>query len=138
VKDFPRARRVVERARERAEVPIELQTISGVEHEDMPTYMNAADVLLLTSKREGSPNTVKEALACNLPVVSTDVGDVRERLADVSYSTVGRTDDELVDGLVTAIDADEPSNGREAAREVGLGAMADQIVDVYQSALESY
>ncbi len=53
-----------------------LRVCHGVPHDRVPVWMNAADVLLLTSAAEGSPNVVKEAMACNLPVVTTRVGDV--------------------------------------------------------------
>lgn len=136
VKDYPRARRVVEGARERLDAPVELQVVSDVPHERVATYMNAADVLLLTSKHEGSPNSVKEALACDLPVVSTDVGDVRERLEGVSPSFVCTTDGELVDALVTVLEREVRSNGREKAREISLERMADRLCDVYASVTE--
>jgi glycosyltransferase involved in cell wall biosynthesis len=54
-----------------------LRIVTGVPHGDMPDYYRAADCCLLTSDWEGSPNVVKEALFSGLPVVSTDVGDVR-------------------------------------------------------------
>ena len=136
VKDYPRARRVVERADAELTVPVRLHTVQGVDHERMSTYMNAADSLLLTSKREGSPNTVKEALACNLPVVATDVGDVRQQLADVQPSAVGTTDAELVTGLVDVLERGERSNGRERARQLGLDRMGRRIRAVYDDVLE--
>lgn len=59
-------------------IQVELIVASSGPYEQVPLYyMNACDALLLTSSHEGSPNAVKEALACNLPVVSVDVGDVR-------------------------------------------------------------
>jgi len=56
---------------------MELLTVSKVYYTEMPWYYSAADAMILCSDSEGSPTSVKEALACNLPVVSTDVGDVR-------------------------------------------------------------
>ncbi len=57
---------------------VELLVITNVSHNDIVKYINACDVLLFTSFLEGSPNAVKEAMACNLPIVSTDVGNVKE------------------------------------------------------------
>lgn len=133
VKNHPRAQRIVDRTQVDLDGDVVLHTITGVPHEQMSTYMNAADALLITSNREGSPNSVKEAMACNLPVVTTDVGDVRERLRDVSPSTVSDSDAELVAGLVDILERGEPSNGREAAREVSVAHTSDRIRAVYQS-----
>ena len=57
---------------------VELLTVSKVPNTEMPWYYSAADAMILCSDSEGSPTAVKEALACNLPVVSVDVGDVAE------------------------------------------------------------
>lgn len=136
VKDYPRARRIVALAREHVSEPIELQALGGVDPDRMPTYFNATDAMLLTSKHEGSPNSVKEALACNTPVVSTDVGDVRIRLNGVAHSHVARTDADLAAGLVDALEAGERSDGRSVAEELSLDRMGRHIRSVYRDALE--
>ncbi|WP_435181650.1 glycosyltransferase family 4 protein [Halorussus sp. AFM4] len=133
VKDHPRARRIVDRASDRVDADVELQVVYGVPHAEVATYMNAADALLLTSKREGSPNSVKEALACDLPVVSTDVGDVADRLDGVSPSRVSDDDDELAAGLADVLEDPRPCDGREAVRHIGLDRMAERIEAVYES-----
>ncbi|WP_120246508.1 glycosyltransferase family 4 protein [Halopiger aswanensis] len=131
VKDFPRARRLVERA----DADLELRTVSGVDHEEIPYYMNASDVLLVTSSRESGPMVVKEAAACNLPVVSTDVGFVRETLEGVANCVVSDADSELVDGLERIATDGSRANGRETIDDLGVDALGDRLLDVYRRAI---
>ncbi|MFA9416689.1 glycosyltransferase [Natrinema sp. HArc-T2] len=134
VKNHPRAERIVTVVGNLLERPVRLRTVHGVAHDAVADYMNAADALLLTSDSEGSPNSVKEALACNCPVVATDVGDVQERLAGVEPSHVASSDEELLRGLIDVLERDERSNGREAAREVSIDRTADRMLAVYEAA----
>lgn len=83
VKRYGLARRVVELAGDGAQ----LLTIAGLEPSGVACYMQACDALLLTSMHEGAPTVVKEAVACRLPVVSVDVGDVRETVGDNAVVT---------------------------------------------------
>jgi len=98
--------------------------------------MNAADALLLTSYSEGSPNAVKEAMACNLPVVSTNVGDVQELLGDVNQSRVCTSKNDLINTLHRILRQGHRSNGRQHIRHLSLDDMGDQIISVYEAALE--
>lgn len=53
-----------------------MQVVHNVKHSQTPNIINAADIVLLTSLWEGSPNIIKEAMSCNIPIVSTKVGDI--------------------------------------------------------------
>lgn len=61
----------------------ELHYLKGILNTEVPLWLNASDALLLTSAHEGSPTIVKEALACGVPVVAVDVGDVAERIEGI-------------------------------------------------------
>ncbi len=130
-KNYPLAKDVIKRVEAKCGIDISLQTVSGAPHNVMPYYINASDALLLTSSHEGSPNTVKEAMACNVPVVSTDVGDVDERLANVENSGVGTSANELASILTNVLRAENRSNGRDIVREVSWDQIGEQFVEIY-------
>jgi teichuronic acid biosynthesis glycosyltransferase TuaC len=104
---------------------------------DIPLYMNAADALLVTSRTEGSPTVVQEAMACDLPVVSVDVGDVRERLEGVAACKVVHSRDpaELGSALAAVLAAGKRSDGRAHARSLGIDAIAARLLGFYRQVL---
>jgi glycosyltransferase involved in cell wall biosynthesis len=114
----------------------QLFVISDVQPDVMPVYYRAADALLSASSMEGSPNVVKEALACNLPVVSTPVGDVKERLAGVHPSAVVPRDAEAIaEALVQILRERKRSNGREHVIHLGQDQVAQHLLGVYRALL---
>jgi teichuronic acid biosynthesis glycosyltransferase TuaC len=116
----------------------DLIVMSSVPHDKVPLYMNACDALLLTSLHEGSPNVVKEALACNLPVVSVDVGDVRERLDAVPGCVVCRDDQPqtIAAGLAEVLNWQGSFNGRAAVESLDERLVTQQVIDVYHRAMQ--
>ncbi|MFC4990356.1 glycosyltransferase [Saliphagus infecundisoli] len=127
-KDYTRAERIVRRAG----VDVELREVTGVPHEEMPDYMNASDVLLVTSVREAGPMVVKEAAACGLPIVSTDVGFVRETVGGLDTCTVARSDSGLVAGLEAAVESDARPDGRAGIDGLSTDAMGEKLLELYE------
>lgn len=108
--------------------------LSNVSRENVPYYFNAADFMLLTSDHEGSPNAIKEAMACNLPIVSTSVGDVPVLLKEVNNSYISnRGSIEDLVKLSCSIDINDRSNGRRKLKDLGLDSesIATKLKEVY-------
>ena len=83
---------------------VELAIFSGIKFQDMPLHYCAADAMLMTSDFEGSPNCIKEAIACGLGVVTTEVGDVRQVLEGLTNChVVDRQDPELLAARLTEV-----------------------------------
>lgn len=116
----------------------DLRLISGVPHDSVPTYMNASDVFALASMAEGSPVVVKEAMACNLPVVSTDVGDVADVIAGVEgcYLADANAED-LAGKLEKALRIGGRTRGREAVAHLQQEGEAQAIISLYGEVLSS-
>lgn len=128
VKNYPLAADVVDRVTD----DVTLRTVSGVDYERMPTYFNASDLVLVTSEREAGPMVVKEAAACNVPVVSTDVGFVRNALDDVENAYVDETTTELAAGVERVLATDDRrSSGRDSADVISIEEMGARLRAVY-------
>jgi glycosyltransferase involved in cell wall biosynthesis len=123
---------------ERTTPGVRLHMLEGVAHRDVPTWLNAVDAVVLTSLHEGSPNVVKEALACCTPVVSVDVGDVRERIDGVPGCAVAAADPvSLASALGAALRAERDCAGRARIEELSHPRVAAQIAGIYAGIVSS-
>jgi teichuronic acid biosynthesis glycosyltransferase TuaC len=111
---------------------IEILHARGVPRERMPLYMNAADVLVLASIFEGSPNAVKEAMAVNLPVVAVDVGDVRELIGQTEGCFIVPHEVKPLAGkIVEVCRRAARTRGREDITRLSIEKVAERVVAVY-------
>lgn len=113
---------------------VRLIPVFNIPNKEMVWYYNAADVILMTSEWEGSPNVIKEAMACGLPVVSTDVGDVAELVEGIKGCSVCISDPLLIAGKIKeALTANRNSDARERIIYLGLddSRIAEKLISLY-------
>ena len=134
VKNYPLAKEVVS-----AFPDVQLIELKNFTRAEVYGLMQASDVLLLTSHSEGSPQVIKEAMACGLPIVATNVGDISERLHNLEGCFVARSFDpqELAELLRKALSYSSRTKGRDLIIEQGLtnDMIASQLLSIYKQVL---
>jgi glycosyltransferase involved in cell wall biosynthesis len=105
----------------------------GSRPSEIPNLMWAADALLFTSRSEGSPNVVKEAMAAALPIVATPVGDIPERLEGVADCFVVHPDpSNFASALIEALSSQRAPAARQAVQALSLPRIASRVVALYE------
>jgi teichuronic acid biosynthesis glycosyltransferase TuaC len=117
----------------KTQIQVELLCLTKIAHEKMPLYLNAADVLLITSKHEGSPTIVKEALACNCPIVSVDVGDLRQRISGIDGCFLCEDDspETIASALAKAIVSKPHFESRHEVDGLDEACVSEKIIKIY-------
>jgi glycosyltransferase involved in cell wall biosynthesis len=117
---------------------IQLHFLQNVPHGDVKLYFYASDLCILTSFHEGSPNVIKEAMVCNCPIVSTDVGDVSWVIGNTEGCYICSFEpSEIAKSIKRALDFARfkgRTNGRERIIEFGLDSesIAKRVLEVYE------
>lgn len=135
VKNYPLAKEAMSILNDNTTKLLELK---GYTRTEVALLMNAADVCLMTSFSEGSPQFIKEAMSCNRPIVSTDVGDVKWLFGSIQGCYL--TSFEPLDVMEYLIKAFKFSNhkgsteGRNRIKKLGLSSedVAEKIKGVYE------
>lgn len=124
-------------SRLKSKYDIEAIELTNTSRDLIPLYMNACDLHLLTSDFEGSPNSIKECLCCNTPVVSTNVGNVYHMISDIPgcYVDNSFSSEMLTEYVIHVLESESIFYGRELFLKKGYGieSVAHKLLDLYQS-----
>lgn len=114
---------------------IDLLFLNQQPHDLVSIYLNAADLLLLTSEKEGSPNIVKEAIAVNLPIVSVDVGDVALRCKGINNcQIVPKNIEDIAQAITIGLKYGRKDGGRDQKKtEIEINEICKKLRDIYFS-----
>lgn len=115
---------------------VELHTLIDIPNIKMPAYFNAANVILLTSLWEGSPNVIKEAMACNCKIVAVNVGDIKEIMGNISGCYVTNFNKiEIADKIDKALQDSKKTEGRIHIAYLNSEIIAQKLISIYKEAL---
>ena len=119
-----------------SEKEINLIELKGFERSEVTYLLNACDLILLPSISEGSPQVIKEAMACNCPIVATDVGEIRDIISDAEgcYLTSFEPKD-VSNNIKLALEYGKRTNGREKIKRFDNNLIAEIISSVYKEVL---
>jgi glycosyltransferase involved in cell wall biosynthesis len=135
VKRFPLAQRIAEQLKQR-DPSVELLVVYKEPQERLALFMNACDALIFPSYQEGSPNIVKQSMACNLPIIATNVGDVPEIIGNTDGCYICRPDvNEFVGRLSELLAHPKRTQGRSRVQHLTGPMVARQVIDVYEQVL---
>ena len=133
VKNAPLAKQAVEQLDCSS---VEMLELKGYSRDEVTLLMCASDAFLMTSFTEGSPQVIKEAMTCGCPIVSVDVGDVKERTEGVEGCFVAQTREpqELAELLQKALAFNHRTLGRKRITELGLEnhQVAAKLLEIYR------
>ena len=110
-----------------------------VSNAETPYWYNAADVVVMTSLREGSPNVIKESMACGRPIVSVDVGDVKELFGNTEGCYIAeRNPEDIAAKIQQALSFKGKTNGRQRIIDLGLSndLVAKRLIAIYEEVLK--
>lgn len=142
VKNYPLFAKTIDILKNKYNYQIETVLFDGISKEQVLQHYQNCDMLLLTSISEGSPGVIKEAMACNLKIVSTNVGDVAVNLKGVKNTAVSatHTPEELA-GLCDKCFRNSISGieGREKLIQLGLDdkSITDKLVSIYKKLINN-
>ncbi|MCU1326901.1 MAG: hypothetical protein JWN34_2271 [Bryobacterales bacterium] len=121
-----------------ADSSVELLVVYRETQPRLAMYMNACDALVFPSWQEGSPNIVKQAMACNLPIVATDAGDIREVIAGVDGCYIcAPTTEEFAQKLRLILQTPRRTAGRASVQRFAGPLVARRVIGVYEKALRN-
>lgn len=140
VKDFNTANEAVSKLNKRFDEPVEILKLKDIPPNTVPLLMNAADIVLLTSFSEGSPNVIKESMACGRPIVATDVGDIRNVIGKTKGCHVVPRDPSVIsECLEKELQMPiERTTGREDIKHLEINQIAERILSVYKLVLNNH
>ena len=123
-------------AMDKLKMDCELIELDKRSREEVNLLLNACNLLLLTSKSEGSPQVIKEALACNCPIVATDVGDIQELIdgTEGCYLTSFNPDD-IAEKIKLALQFDRTKIASERIKNFDNKIIAKKVYDIYQKVI---
>lgn len=131
-KNYQLAKSAFELVKKQIGSEVELIVVHNLLYEELVIYYNAVDVCIMSSRSEGSPNVIKECMACSLSIVSTDVGDVKELISDTNGCYISEPDPEnFASKICEALKFNQKTNGREKVKHLEINLVADRIINVY-------
>jgi teichuronic acid biosynthesis glycosyltransferase TuaC len=142
IKNIRKNYQLVKQALDQLNLPdVELNNPYPVSHQEIPQLLNSTNILVVPSLMEGSPNIVKEAMACNCPIVATDTGDVKWVLGETKGCYISSFDaKDFAENVRLALQFSEThgrTDGEHRIKELGLDSenIAKRIIDIYNKSL---